>query len=304
MRLTTSLFALAFLAAALPRGARAQVERPPRVDRAPPPASDAGAPPYVRAPAEPRREAPGPYPRTAPAPRYGPRPYPGPYYSYRPHFWWGWGWGWGWYPLYGYRAYPPPPPGEYAPLQRQEADRIYTRFSLYGAGQSDGYVAGVDFGLDGRYMGFDLDVNAIARERVTGPLHETGSDPATWGTAHLTWSFLSERSVRLRAETGVSMLDLPSSDFVVNQPWRGKTLVGPDVGVSGQLGLVGPLGIEGHARLTPFPVRVADTLIAATIHGGPLGLSAGWRWIDVAGNDKDAPKLRFRGPQAGLSLAF
>jgi hypothetical protein len=302
MRPTASLFALAFLSAALPCAARAQEERPPRVERAPAPAPDARAP-EPRPQAEPSRGAPGPYPRTAPAPYYGPRAYPRPYY-YRPHFWWGWGWGWGWYPFYGYPVSPLPATGEYAPRPGDEANRIFTRFSLYGAGRSDGYVAGVDFGIDGRYTGFDLDVNAIARESVTGPLHETGSDAATWGTAHFTWSFLSERSVRLRAETGVSMLSLPDSQFAAAQEWRGKTVFGPDVGVSGQVGLIGPLGIEGHARLTPFPVRVADTLIAATVHGGPVGLSAGWRWIDVAGDGKDAPKLVFRGPQVGLSFAF
>ena len=113
------------------------------------------------------------------------------------------------------------------------------------------------------------------------------------------------RYFRLRIETGGSMLSLPNSTAVSLQEWRGKTLYGPDVGVSGQLGIVGPLGIEGHARLTPIPMRVADTLIAATVHGGPLGLSAGWRWIDVAGNGRDAPEARRSGgPRSALSLAF
>ncbi len=304
MRLNACLFAVAFLVTALPPVVRAQEAIPPPPRTAPPP------PPVAR-PAPP----PAPYPRAVPAPRYG-RPYsyaPRPYY-YRPHFWWGSGWGWGWYPVYGYRAPPPPsaPPadGEYAPPpQIDPADRIYTRFSVYGAGQSerthdDGYVGGVSFGLDGRYTGFDIDVNAIGRESVTGPLHRSGSDPIAWGSAHITWSFVSERSVRLRAETGASMLSLPSSSAVQGQEWRGKTIFGPDVGVSGQIGLLGPVGIEGYARLTPFPVRVADTLIAATVHGGPVGLSAGWRWIDVAGDGIDAPKLMFRGPQVGLSVAF
>jgi hypothetical protein len=292
MRLTTSLVALAFVAAALPGGAQSQgLPPPPRVQRVPPP------PPQ---PPPPGTWAPAPYPRTVPAP-----PQPQPYgYAYHPqHFWWGWGWGWGWYPLYGYPA-PPPPVEGHAPRPPQEADRIYTRFSLYGAGSTDGYVGGLDFGLDGHYLGFDMDVNAIAQESVTGPLHESESDPAAWGTAHVTWSIVSERSIRLRIETGGSMLSLPESRFVAGQPWSGSTIFGPDVGISGQFGLIGPLGIEGHARLTPFPVRVADTLIAATIHGGPVGLSAGWRWIDVAGDGRDAPKLMFRGPQVGLSLRF
>lgn len=303
MRPIARFLAVVSLAAALPPGARADDDDqrpppPPRIEQAP--ARTPEARPAAPAP-EVRRDEPGPYPRTVPAP-YGRRYQPRPYY-YRPHAWWGWGWGW--YPLYACPEPPTPPPGQgYAPPPHDEADRITTRFSVYGAGRSNGYVGGLDFSLDGRYAGFDLDVNALASEPVTGPLHESGRDPATWGSAHFTWSLLAERSFRLRILTGGSMLSLPDSPAVADREWRGKTVYGPDVGVSGQIGLLGPLGIEGHARVTPFPVRVADTLIAATLHAGPLGLSGGWRWIDVAGDEKDAPKMSFRGPQVGLSLAF
>jgi hypothetical protein len=293
MRLTACLFGLTLGALALPGAPRAQEDAPP--------------PRAVRNPPAPERREVAPAPRPPPPPRYRMypvRPYHRPHFYYRqpPSFWWGWGWGWGWYPLYANPV--PPPPEGYVPERRSEAERIYTRISLYGAGRSDGYMGGFDLGLDGRWLGFDLDASAIARESVTGPLNRRGSDPATWGTAHLTWTVLSDRSFRLRVETGASMLSLPDSPAVEGEEWRGKTLVGPDVGVSGQLGIVGPLGVEGHARLTPIPTRVADVLLAATVHGGPLGLSAGWRWIDVAGNGRDAPKLTFQGPQVGLSLAF
>lgn len=296
MRLTASLLALALLAAAVPLDARAQAGAPRVAPAVPSPSPQA---PVFR-PAVPRGAAPGPYPRTVPAPQVA-HPYAPPS-SYHPHFWWGFGFGWGWYPLYGYSA--PPPPGAYVPLEPQEPDRIYTRFSVYGAGQSDGYMAGLDFGIDGRYTGFNLDVSALAVESVTGPMHHSGSDPAAWGTMHFTWSFVSARSVRMRLELGGSMLSLPNSAFVAAQQWRDKTLFGPDFGISGQLGLVGPVGIEGHARLTPYPQLVADALIAATIHGGPVGISGGWRWIDVEGDERDAPKLTFRGPQVSLALAF
>ncbi len=33
-------------------------------------------------------------------------------------------------------------------------------------------------------------------------------------------------------------------------------------------------------------------------------MSAGWRWIDVDGDDDDAPRVWFRGPQVGLTLGF
>jgi hypothetical protein len=175
---------------------------------------------------------------------------------------------------------------------------------LYGAGRTDGYMGGLTFGLDSRFVGFDLDVAALARASFTGPLRASGSDPATWGTAHITWTFISDRSFRIRFETGASMLDLPSSPAVLDRAWRGKMVIGPDAGVSGQLGLTGPVGIEGYARITPFPVRIADTFVGVTIHGGPLGVNAGWRWVDIAGDEIRAPKTFFRGPQGGLVLAF
>jgi len=295
MRLTTCLFAVASLAAALPQGTLAH-------DAPPPPRVVAPAPPT---PPPPPREYRSPYPR-APVPRHG-----RPYHHHRRY----WGWGWGWYPLYPVYPVPPAPPppsappqdapGQAAPVaERREQDRIYTRFSLYGAGREDGYMAGLTFGLDTRAVGFNLDVSALAREHVTGQLRDDESDPATLANAHLTWTVLSDRSFRLRLETGVSMLDLPDSAVVVDQPWRGKTILGPNLGISGQLGMVGPIGIEGHARITPFPERIADTFLGLAVHGGPVGVSAGWRWVDVAGDGVDAPELMFRGPQVGLVLAF
>lgn len=309
MRLPIPIFTLASLIV-LPRAAFAQEGRPP-----PPPRPDASAeaPPAPPRPAPEVRPPPPPRPEYSPYPRTGPRP--GRPYYYRPvepppRYRWGWGWGWGWYPLYPYQPLPPAQPspdGRVAPPVPREEDRIYTRLSLYGAGHAgpdDGYMFGGSFGLEGRYLGFDADVAALARESVTGRIQDDESDPATWTTAHLTWSLVNERSARLRVETGLSVLDLPDSPAVFDRPWRGKTLLGPDVGLSGQIGLVGPLGIEGHARLTPFPTRVADTFIGLAVHGGPLGVSAGWRWVDVAGDGEDAPELMFRGPQVGLVLRF
>lgn len=308
MRLSTGILALAVTAAVLPRIGRADDERPPAPVR-----SEEGARPYMpspeprQAPDEPRRDALGPYPRSPSAPQYVPRPPPPPpsgYYPPRPRVWWGggWGWGWGWDPIYPYA------PGPHFDARdqpvRDEADRIYTRLSLYGAGQTDGYVAGVSLNIEGRSTGFDLDVSALEKEAVTGPLRDRGTEPISWNTAHLTWAILSERSVQLRVETGASMLSLPASDFTAQQPWRGKTIIGPDVGLSGQIGLLGPFGIEGHAWLTPFPVRTADSFLGLALHDGPIGMHAGWRSIDVAGRMNDAPKVSFSGPEVALVLGF
>lgn len=303
---------------------------PAPAEAAPPRARAAPVPPEARPGPYPR--APSPYPRTGrpPYPRAVPPHYPPPAHAERPRvvvgpppFWWGWGWGWGYYPLYPRYPLAPgdqsSPPTQTSPAYpAPDPDRIVTRLSLHGAGmrrdldepdgRDDGYAAGLALTVDGRQVGFHAGVDAVARESVTGDFHDDGSSPAAWATAHITWSVLSRDAYRLRFELGGSLLALPDDTFAAGQPWAGKVIFGPDVGVSGQLGLVGPIGIEGHARVTPFPVPVVDTRIALALRGGPLGITLGWRAINVEGDDQDtdadAPELRFRGPELGLSVAF
>jgi hypothetical protein len=158
--------------------------------------------------------------------------------------------------------------------------------------------------MDSQWIGLDANIDALAEETVTGPLRKSSSSPAGWGSAHLTWSIVSTKAARIRILTGGSMLALPRSDFTNGQPWAGKTLWGPDVGVSGGFGLSGPFALGGWARLTPVPVRVADFFAGAMLHAGPIGLTGGWRWVDVDGDGVEAPKISFSGPQAGLSIRF
>ena len=89
-----------------------------------------------------------------------------------------------------------------------------------------------------------------------------------------------------------------------DRPYAGTIAFGPSAGVSGQLGLVGPVGLEGHLRVTPFPVPVTDARLAVALRGGAFALTMGWRGIDVAGDELDAPQLRVAGPEIGVSLVF
>ena len=125
-----------------------------------------------------------------------------------------------------------------------------------------------------------------------------------WGIAHATWSLLSASSYRLRLEAGGSMLYMPDSDAFAGQPYAGTVAFGPSFGVSGNVGIVGPFGIEGHARVAPVPVPVADLRIGAAFRGGPLAVTLGWRAIDVDGDRDDGPELSYSGPDSGLSLVY
>ncbi len=276
---------------------------------APPRASAAvkPAPPRVGTVPPPYRPMPGPY-----SPRYPYRPYYPvyPYYPYYPYpafavgiapFWWGLGWGWGYYPAY--RPYVPYPPEVYVAPPDASPDRTTTLLSLQAAGHTAGGAGMLDIVIEGRHLGFQASIGAVGRNRIHG-VATNDSVTLGWGTIHATWSFLSAPSYRLRLEVGASMLSMPDSGGLVGEPYAGTIAFGPNVGVSGHVGLIGPFGVEGHARLTPTPVPVADTRLAAAFRGGPLALTLGWRAIDVSGDRKDGPQLHFSGPELGLALRF
>jgi hypothetical protein len=262
------------------------------------------------------RPLPAPYPPGSGRPRYAPAPAPGghprygggyPYGRYAPlvpfaaPLWFGWDWGWGYYPIY-----PRPEPGM-IPEGEPQADpnRITTRLSAHGAAQDHGGVGGIAFGIDGRRLGFQAGVDAITLDTLTGTRSGFGGSSAIgWGTVHLTWSIVSEETYRIRLEAGGSMLSFPDVAALAGRRYAGSVVFGPNVGVSGHVGLLGPLGFEGHARVSPTPVQVSDLGAAAALRGGPLALTAGWRWIDVDGNGTDAPQLHFSGPEVGLSFLF
>jgi hypothetical protein len=279
---------------------------------------------------DPARPAPAVYEASAPAAKYGySRPAPAaaparpaaPRVVVRPGvavvgalpFWWGLSWGWGYRPLYPRPAPPPSPDDGYDPapdgeyVAAADPERATTRLSAVGAGMAgarDGGLGGLSLAIDGRDLGVNVSVDAIAIDGVTGPAGSSEHDAIGWGSAHLTWSFAAQEAFRLRLELGASMLSLPSSGAFGGTTAAGKVAFGPDVGISGQLGLVGPLGVEAHARITPYPIPVLDTRVAAVLRGGPLALTAGWRTVRIEGDGVDAPVARFEGPEVGLALVF
>jgi hypothetical protein len=191
--------------------------------------------------------------------------------------------------------------------------RWTTLISFQGGVYSDSGAGAVAIGMDGQRLGLQISLGAVGEERLPGLPNDEAI--VGWGLAHATWSFLSGDRYRMRLEAGVSMLYMPDSDAFQGQPYAETIAVGPSLGVSGHVGIVGPFGMEGHARLTPTPVPVADTRIAAALRGGPLALTLGWRYIDVSGGDlrdflglephpEDAPRINYSGPELGLSFWF
>jgi hypothetical protein len=209
-------------------------------------------------------------------------------------FWWGWSWGYGYYPLYPVHPLPPggAPPAEVSPVSLKVA--------ASGASSGDGAAAGVSLFMDGRragmhasFDGFELSSAGVA------------ATPAlTLARASATFSVLSAAAFRVRLEAGGSALSIPSTGVFAGAPYAGTTAFGPELGVSGQLGLIGPIGVEAHARFTLYPVPVTDVRSALAFRAGPVAFTAGWRAIQVSGDGIDGPEGWFDGPELGVQARF
>lgn len=222
--------------------------------------------------------------------------YYAPYYGYYRPWYYGWGWGYGYYPMWPRPVYPHPV---------EEVERVTTELSGIGAANTlGGGAAGASLQLDGYSWGFNLDATGFFLGDQNGDLMAGGATPMSsgmfLGSMHLTYALLAGDSYRVRLEAGGSMLSLPSL-----ADRDGALAFGPDVGVSARIGLLGPLGAEGHARLTPWPLATLDLEAALALRFGPLAVKGGWRDLRVATAPIDyAGTLRFSGPEVGLSLVF
>jgi hypothetical protein len=286
--------------------------------RPPPPASasstpePAGAPAAAPAEARPARPPPSssasrpprPPDQGGPPPGHAGPPPPGgwappPPVYYPPPFWWGFGWGWGYYPLYPY--YGDPMPG-YAIATSPPAEQVTAIVRAIGAaGSGDSSAVGMAFVVDSSRGGFDLSFDAFAPSQggvMAGGL-DGSQDAYGLGSGHFAYPILEGATYRVRLQAGASWLSVPSSAY------GGQAdALGFDLGGSANLGLFGPIGLEGHAHYTPYPVKIVDLRAAVALRAGQFALLGGYRVIDVAQDSRTGPAARFEGPEFGLGFIF
>jgi hypothetical protein len=183
-----------------------------------------------------------------------------------------------------------------------QASPLSVKVAAAGASSGDGAAAGVSLTVDGRRAGMHAGFDGF---ELSGSGAVTATSPAlTLARASATFSVLSAASFRLRLEAGGSALSMPSSGAYAGMPYAGTTAFGPELGVSGQLGLVGPIGVEAHARFTLYPVPVTDVRSALALRAGPIAVTAGWRAIQVSGDGIEGPEGWFDGPELGVQARF
>jgi hypothetical protein len=195
--------------------------------------------------------------------------------------------------------YPPPPPGTLVdedglPLAPERSVRR-TVFSLTGYGQhveSKGSAFGLGLGVEGEHWGVLAQWNGFYLDSPTG----VGTDNLHFVHLHATYALLSGPQGRLRLHLGGSGAFAPD-----------LSRVGPSVGVSTALGLIGPLGIEGQVSYTPTPFVEFDAFAGLSLGWDHFALRGGYHWtyLDDRGLVDGIPHTeRYQGPWIGIGLAL
>ncbi|HET6984268.1 MAG TPA: hypothetical protein VFI53_19140 [Myxococcaceae bacterium] len=246
-----------------------------------------------------------------------------------PPYVYGWGFGyrgWLWDPWYTepvpvgpptvvapYGAYVAPgyPPGVYppandaaSPAAQVDEDGLplvpertvkRTVFSLTAYGQhveSKGSAYGVGLGIEGEHWGVLAQWNGFYLDSLTG----VGTDNINVVHLQATYSLLSGREGRLRLHLGGTGAFAPDLNRV-----------GPSIGASAAIGLIGPLGIEGQVSYTPTPFIEFDAFAGAAIGWDHFALRGGYHWtyLDDRGLVDGIPHSEwYQGPWIGLGIAL
>ncbi|RKH56019.1 hypothetical protein [Corallococcus aberystwythensis] len=150
---------------------------------------------------------------------------------------------------------------------------------------------GVDFdvGWDVRRFGVDL---RLSRLMGTGA-GATSRDTRTLGEMHVTYSPFVREDLRMRAEAGVSIVDLP-----------GRVYVGPSLGMSMEACILGPLDVEARFQVTPFPYRQMDVRAGLALHLGSLMLRGGARSLYLDSEVRPPGQNRSFAPEFGMGFTF
>jgi len=196
--------------------------------------------------------------------------------------------------------YPPPPP-QGTPVDEDglplEPERSVKRtiFTITGYGQhveSKGSAYGLGLGLEGEHWGFLAQWNGFYLDSLSG----AGTDNINFVHLHATYALLSGPLGRLRLHAGASGAFAPNLNRV-----------GPSIGVSAALGLIGPLGIEGQVSYTPTPFVEFDAFAGASLGWDHLALRGGYHWtyVDDRGLVDGIPHTeRYQGPWIGIGIAL
>lgn len=196
--------------------------------------------------------------------------------------------GYGYYPYY----LAPSPDGGTRQSEVAERPLVLTAGVDVQAFRGGG-VGGLNLLIEGKRFGFMVDYQGIVVGTDDG---SAGVDTIGLLAFDLSWAPVASPHGRLRLEGGVNFANAPDVTFV-----------GPHLGVSGAVGLVGTLNAEAAVRITPLPHAQVDAFGGLALGLGHLGLRAGYKRIlldDRGLLDGERHVDVFSGPYVGLALSL
>jgi hypothetical protein len=211
----------------------------------------------------------------------------------------------------GYVA--PPPPPVYVPRRqvvvshvapsperriehRETRGDFLPRFELVGNVQGVGYDAaasGVRLIIDGRQLGLETSLQGFVLPSMD---YIDEYDRIRLLNAQLTMPVVDGARGRLRLTGGATAVFAPD-----------VTMVGPTVGSSLSLRLVGPFTADAHLAVTPWPFIGVDSRVGVGLQAAFLKLELGYRatYLDDRGEvDGYRNTDLFVGPYFGLGVVF
>jgi hypothetical protein len=185
---------------------------------------------------------------------------------------------------------PAPEPGQ-APAAKAKTARLESWLGMTAHRNSAGPMVGFGLLTEGKRWGLTAGISGpVGPEGTRGAPTRVGI-----AEARLTWSPVSGERGRLRLEAGVSSALSPR-----------VASLGVDTGVSGELRLVGPLGIEGGVYVTRRPHQRKEARFAGTLEVGSLRLLGGIRRLEIesAVPRLDGERECYAAPFVGAGLVF
>ncbi|RKI36919.1 hypothetical protein D7Y27_26990 [Corallococcus sp. AB004] len=163
------------------------------------------------------------------------------------------------------------------------------RLGVLAAPADRGLAMDFSLGWDAQRFGADLRLTHLTGMTDDG----TSVTGRNLSTMHVTFSPVVREEVRLRAEAGVSLLNMP-----------GRTYVGPSLGLSVEACVLGPLDAEARVQVTPFPYQQVDMRAGLALHLGSLMLRGGARSLLLDSQVRPVGPSRDFGPEFGMGLTF
>jgi hypothetical protein len=180
--------------------------------------------------------------------------------------------------------------GEAGPAVAPEPPPIRVVLGADGQLVQQGFGLGFDASIEGQHLGIVSNLNMLQAVAPDG-----STNAVKLLDLHLSYALIRSEHGGLRVEAGADGVYGPF------------TAIGPGLGLSGGLALIGPLGLDAAVRVTPYPFHELDGSAGLTLGLGPIGLRGGYRltWLDDNGIvDGTSHQTELAGPYVGLALAL